>query len=80
MEKECYYMFIIMVNVTNNRLDVKSLVLHLILLANTIIDGEYITKNIINKPIKIFAVSIYIGKILMMLECYLSNENTKLHD
>jgi hypothetical protein len=45
---KCYFI--------NNRLDVKFTGVTLNTITNTLIDGEYITKNIINKPTKIFAV------------------------
>lgn len=45
---KCYFI--------NNRLDIKFTGVTLNTITNTIIDGEYITKNILNKPTKIFAV------------------------
>jgi hypothetical protein len=67
---KCYFI--------NNRLDVKFTGVTLNTITNTIIDGEYITKNIINKPIKIFAVfDIYWENSNDVRMLPLISENTK---
>ncbi len=45
---KCYYI--------NNRLDVKFTGVKVMSLSNTILDGEYVSRDIINRPIKVFAV------------------------
>jgi len=63
----------------NNRLDIKFTGVVLDTITNTIIDGEYITKNILNNPTKIFAVfDIYWNNSNDLRKLPLVSESTKI--
>ena len=68
---KCYFI--------NNRLDIKFTGVILDTITNTIIDGEFITKNILNEPIKIFAVfDIYWYNSIDLRKLPLVSESTKI--